>query len=78
MNIFDPNSKNDLKKTCVQLGLALFFENTKEYEKLYNKIEDMRKQINEEIIESMKKELNVEMMKPQKHLMTVEELKALK
>lgn len=78
MNIFDPNSRNDLKKTCVQLGLALFFENTEEYEKIYTKIENMRKKINEEIIESMKKELNMEQLQPQKHLMTIDELKAMK
>lgn len=74
MNIFDQSSRINLKKTCVQLGLALFFNNEEEYKRLYEEIKKMRIKIDEEVIQSMQKELDVE-PKQTKHLLNINELR---
>ena len=78
MNIFDQSTKLELKRTCLLLGLALYFENQEEYDILYNKIKEIRKQINDEILKSMQNELSIEPQEPIKHLMSIEEFKTMK
>lgn len=75
MFIFQETEKIKLKKKCLQLGLALFFEDSEEYDRLYVEIEDLRKEINNDVIKAMKQELNVE-QRPTKHVMSIEELRA--
>lgn len=57
MILYDQESKKKLKQTCLELGLALYFNDTEKFEKLSKEIKKLKEEMDALILKTMKEEL---------------------
>lgn len=57
MIIYDQESKKKIKQTCLELGLALYFNDNEKFERLSKEIKKLKKEMDALVLKTMREEL---------------------